>query len=267
MFNVQLLYEQVNKIRKSKKIINNNFLSLKEVEDFSKMPASQFLHNRNAAALFVDDNGINRVYFYLDDLDNAIHLKNLLDENKVLKKPYVIDCLGNEIFLDGLINCFANHGIKLYKKMNRWQAVKVTNLLSYTGQMIRTAQPKDLTEIIEVLETVMDPIIAHLPTKIKLENLIKENLIFCAEINKEIVGVYCMEYVGKNSIYLYQDAVLPKYQGSGIGVKLLHFALNNYSNMNRYTAWIEENNKMSEKMNCFVGLKKDILKDYVFIYD
>ena len=116
MFNVPLLYEQVNKIRQSKKIITNNFLPLKEVEDFSKMPASQFLYNRNAAALFVDDNGINRIYFYLDDLDNVIYLKNLLDESKVLKKPYVIDCLGNEIFLDELTNCFANQGIKLYKK-------------------------------------------------------------------------------------------------------------------------------------------------------
>ena len=70
----------------------------------------------------------------------------------------------------------------------------------------------------------------------------------------------------KNSIYLYQDAVLPKYQGSGIGVKLLHFALNNYSEMNRYIAWIEESNTMSAKMNSFVGLKREQLKDYVFIY-
>ena len=266
MFNVKILYEQINRIRKKKNVLTNNFLSLKEVEEFSQMSDSKLIYDNEIIVIYVKDNGINRIYFYVDDIKNIENLKNILEKNSELNTSYIIDCLGTETFLNELKTEFCKNGIKFYKKLNRWQSTQLTNLINFNSSNLRIAKLEDLNSISSLLKEVMDPLIAHLPTEVKLQNLIKNNLVFCAEFNDKIIGVYCMENVGSNGIYLYQDGVLPDYQGTGIGVKLLHFALNRYPQMKRYTAWIEENKKKKKKMNSFVGLKKDKLIEYVFIY-
>lgn len=183
------------------------------------------------------------------------------------KKPYIIDCLGKENFLETLKSVFEINNIKLYTKMNRWRTNKLHRLLSIkqTDNMMH-CRIEDIDEINILLNEVFDPYVSHLPSKEKLEKLIKDNLVFCVKEENKIVAVFCFELLGNESIYFYQDAVHKDYQGTGIGVLLLHYALQEYKTMKNFTGWIEYTNSVSEKMHSFLGMKKDGLMDYVFIY-
>ena len=77
--------------------MTNNFLNYKELKALSQKDETEFLCNQNAAAIFDNDNGVNRVYFNLLLLQKAGSLKELLDLGN-FAKPYIIDCLGKEVF-------------------------------------------------------------------------------------------------------------------------------------------------------------------------
>lgn len=78
--------------------MTNNFLNYEELKALSQKDETEFLCNQNAAVIFDNDNGINRVYFNLLSLQTAVSLKKLLDLGN-FAKPYIVDCLGKEVFL------------------------------------------------------------------------------------------------------------------------------------------------------------------------
>lgn len=87
-----------NSVKKQNpKCLTNNFLNYKELKALSQKDETEFLCNQNAAAIFDNDNGVNRVYFNLLSLQKAGTLKELLDLGN-FAKPYIIDCLGKEVF-------------------------------------------------------------------------------------------------------------------------------------------------------------------------
>lgn len=267
MFDLQKYIDKVTKLKKQNpKCLTNNFLNYNELQLLSKKAKVELLYNEEAIVILDNDNNVNRVYFNLSSLENANVLSKLLDLGD-LEKPYIIDCLGKEAFLENLKSVFESNGINLYTKMNRWRANKLHNLLKLkqTDNMM-SANVDDINEINKLLNEVFDPYVSHLPSEEKLKNLIENNLVFCIKENNKIIAVFCLELLGKESIYFYQDAVRKDYQGTGIGVLLLHYSLQHYKEMKNFTGWIEYTNQVSEKMHSFLGMKKDGLMDYVFIY-
>lgn len=267
MFDLPSYVEKITQLKKQNpKCLTNNFLNYEELKALSQKEETGFLYNQNAAVIFDNDNGVNRVYFNLLSLQTAGSLKELLDLGN-FAKPYIIDCLGKEVFLEELKSTFENNGIKLYTKMNRWRAAKIHNLLKLkqTDGMM-PAKVENVKEINNLLNEVFDPYVSHLPSEENLKNLIENNLVFCIKEENKIIAVFCFELLGKESIYFYQDAVDKDYQGTGIGVLLLHYSLQHYKGMKNFTGWIEYTNQVSEKMHSFLGMKKDGLMDYVFIY-
>lgn len=267
MFDLQKYVDKVTQLKiQYPKYLTNNFLNYIELQSLSKKENVELLYNKEAIVILDKDNNVNRVYFILSSLENADMLSKLLESGS-LDKPYIIDCLGKEAFLENLKSAFENNGINLYTKMNRWRANKLHNLLKLKqNDSMMPAKLEYVSEIKKLLDEVFDPYVSHLPSEAKLKKLIENNLVFCIKEEKKIIAVFCFELLGKESIYFYQDAVHKDYQGTGIGVLLLHYSLQNYKDKKNFTGWIEYTNKVSEKMHSFLGMKKDGLMDYVFIY-
>ena len=131
MFDLPSYVEKITQLKKQNpKCLTNNFLNYEELKALSQKEETGFLYNQNAAVIFDNDNGVNRVYFNLLSLQTAGSLKELLDLGN-FAKPYIIDCLGKEVFLEELKSTFENNGIKLYTKMNRWRAAKLNGLENF----------------------------------------------------------------------------------------------------------------------------------------
>lgn len=267
MFDLSLYVEKITQLKKQNpKCLTNNFLNYKELKALSQKDETEFLCNQNAAVIFDNDNGVNRVYFNLLSLQKAGSLKELLDLGN-FAKPYIIDCLGKEVFLEELKNDFENNSIKLYTKMNRWRANKLHNLLKLKRTDSRMpAKIEDVKEIKNLLNEVFDPYVSHLPAEEKLKNLIENNLVFCIKEGNKIIAVFCFEKFANESFYVYQIAVDKNFRGHGVGKEIVHYALSNYQNKKIYTSWVEHNNISSQKLHKDVGFIKDGLADYVFIY-
>lgn len=267
MFDLSLYVEKITQLKKQNpKCLTNNFLNYNELQLLSKKENVELLYNKEAIVILDNDNNVNRVYFILSSLENANMLSKLLELGN-LDKPYIIDCLGKEAFLENLKDAFESNGINLYTKMNRWRANKLHNLLKLkqTDSMM-PAKLEDVNEIKKLLDEVFDPYVSHLPDKDKLINLVKSNLVFCIKDNNKIVAVFCFEKFWNESFYVYQIAVHKDFRGCGLGKNVVHYALSNYKNRKIYTSWIEYDNLYSQKIHQEVGFEKDGLSDYVFIY-
>lgn len=146
-------------------------------------------------------------------------------------KPYIVDCLGKEVFLDELKNAFENNVIKLYTKMERWRADKLKGFENFkqTDNML-SAQISDSDEIIKLLNDTFDSYVSHLPTEEKLKKLIKNNLLFYIKENNKIIAAFCFEKFANENFYVYQIAVHKNFRGCGLGKKVVHYALSNYKN-------------------------------------
>ncbi len=267
MFDLPSYVEKITQLKKQNpKCLTNNFLNYEELKALSQKEETGFLYNQNAAVIFDNDNGVNRVYFNLLSLQTASSLKELLNLGN-FAKPYIIDCLGKEVFLEELKNAFENNDIKLYTKMNRWRAAKLNGLknIKLTDNMM-PAQIGDSGEIIKLLNDTFDPFVSHLPTEEKLKNLIESKLIFCIKESNRIIAAFCFEKFANESLYVYQIAVDKNFRGLGVGKKVVHYALSNFQDKKTYTSWVEHNNISSQKIHENVGFIKDGLSDYVFIY-
>ncbi len=75
-----------------------------------------------------------------------------------------------------------------------------------------------------------DPSIDH------VNQYLKDSLCYVAVFQKEIVGVCILKPIGKFRIELFNIAVLPENQKSGIGSQLLQFVLDSLKkrNLNRW---------------------------------
>lgn len=267
MFVCDDLFRMVNALkRENKKIISNCFLTPKELQNFSVQQTSFLLSNTKALALFVQDNNVNRVYFYLASLDHVESLVELLKQHP-LEKPYIIECVGKEQQLNEWQAHFEKCGIELYTKLSRWRTNKLTGLLPVKDKgMIRMASVEDVEKIQFVFNHVFDPFVSHLPSDDRLKQLIEDKSVYCGILDNDVVAAYCCEKVGSKSLYLYQDAVLEKFNGSGLGVLMLHYVLGRNNTFMDYNCWIEDKNNVSQKMHRKLGFKTDGLKSSIFIY-
>lgn len=187
MFDLQKYVDKVTQLKRQyPKYLTNNFLNYSELQLLSKKENIELLYNKEAIVILDNDNNVNRVYFILSSLENANMLSKLLELGN-LDKPYIIDCLGKEAFLENLKAAFEKTGIKLYTQMNRWRANKLHNLLKLKqNDSMMPAKLEDVSEIKKLLDEVFDPYVSHLPSEEKLKNLIENDLVFVLEKKRRL---------------------------------------------------------------------------------
>lgn len=74
----------------------------------------------------------------------------------------------------------------------------------------------------------------------KIVNEIKNNYAYVLLLDEEIIGTFCMKHINRlsiltidsKSIYLYQIAILPEYQGNKYGSVIIDFACSLASDIN-----------------------------------
>ena len=70
------------------------------------------------------------------------------------------------------------------------------------------------------------------PSVKRVNQYLKDSLCYVAVLQNEIVGVCVLKPINKNRIELYNIAVLPENQKSGIGSQLLQFVLDRLKEKN-----------------------------------
>ena len=92
MFEPNELFWEINRLKKGRRVITNNFLPITSIQQLSKQNESLLMYNSEAIALLCNDNGIERLYFHLSGLNSAAMLGNLLSSRN--RQPLVADCIG-----------------------------------------------------------------------------------------------------------------------------------------------------------------------------
>lgn len=267
MFNANELFGQIARLKTKKDSVANNFLSAHDMVRISKEADSDLLYNDQAILIINNDNGVMRAHFYLASTESALALPELL--SRVPDRPLVVDCVGHESDVESMSEALCFAGFKQYTELSRWNSESIS-FFSYPQFMdsaFRNANEEESGCILRILEDTFDAKVSHLPAKDYLCRLIAEKMVFCAEYNREIVAVVCLEKLGKKAIYLYQDAVIEPVRSTGIGILLLQFALFRFKNYSRFVSWTEDKNTASNRMHRALGMTYDGLKDYVLIYE
>ncbi len=256
---------QYNRIRKSGRIIANNFLSAADIAELASQTDSVLAWNEFALALVGSDNGVARLHFYLASLGEASALAELL--RGVAPRPLVADCVGKREKVEPLAEALCASGFSVYTTLHRWHSTSV-NLFAerfLQDEMFRFASREDAGKVEDILCRTFDPLVSHLPDREKILRLIGQRLVYLAVREGEPVALVCLEKVGKLGIYLYQDAVIEECRSSGIGILLLQYALRQHKGCMNYTSWTEDTNKPSNRMHRMLGMVHDGLMDIVLL--
>ena len=260
----------VNELMGQIEMLSNNFLSLADLEKFSLEPDSKLVYNEKAIALLCRDNGINRIHFHLASNRDGASLRELLPQHP--EDPIVADCIGKQSHLDQLEQALCDIGFETYVHMSRWRTSHINFLPETKLQFMRESDNfrkaglEDAEEIYKILYDTFDPYYSQLPTKDFLRELIREGLVFCALIKGHVAAVECMQKVGRNGIYCYELAVIPKHRNSGIGYYIWQYALSHFPDCRNYTSWTDNRNTASNHLHEMLGFAYDGLIDYVLIY-
>ena len=115
------------------------------------------------------------------------------------------------------------------------------------------------------MRNTLDPLAGHLPSKEKLLSLIRHGLVFQASLDGDLVAAVCLEKTGKAGIYIYQIAVSKCHRSTGIGSRLLQYALSHFQDYLVFTSWVEDQNIASNRIHQKLGMKQDGLKDTVLL--
>lgn len=267
MFIVSELFEQVDQLKKSRDFVTNNFLPLSALTRISKEEDSHLLYGGDAILLIENDNGVNRMHFYLASLDVAFELVSLLQRMPI--KPVVTDCIGKSHQVEKLSKALSAAGFRMYTKLSRWRSKSISFFAHdyFADEFFRIAKASDCKAILHILYKYFDPYVSHLPNAEKLLRLIENQLVFCAVNDGEIIAVVCLDRIGEKTIYSYQVVVVEEYRTAGIGVILMQYALYHFRTCTRYIAWTEDSNVTSNRIHKALGMSYDGLKDHVLIYE
>ena len=270
MFEVKELLGQINRLKTGEEIVTNNFLTLSDLEKLSENCDSTLLFNDKAIALFCKDNVVNRLYFHMAKERGEGFLRELLLQTPY--KPFVVDCVGKRPYLDNLEKTLCGMGFVPYVHMSRWRATQIRFLSESKLQSMKTsgrfrlAITEDMDEIMKILYDTFDPYDSQLPTEEFLLNLISEGLVFCATMDDTIIAVECLQRVGRNGIYSYLGAVVPKHRNSGMGFFIWQYALSYFRNCHSFTSWSDDKNIPANRVHEMLGYTYDGLHDYILVY-
>lgn len=266
MFDLEVLHRQVGQMKRAGRIWTNNFLSTSTLSAAAAQKESALRYNENALALFYIDNRVKRFCFYLSDLESSSSLAELLP--KATGQPVVAECIGKLEDVDRLSQMLCRCGFSPYTRLSRWRSSKIQFVSQsfWADKAFMRASAGDADEILMLLDNVFDPLVSHLPDKDKLLALIDQGLVFCILQEGRIIAVVCLERIGRQGIYLYQDAVIDEYRSTGVGILLLQFALYQFRDCRSFTSWTEDSNTPSNRMHRGLGMAYDGLKDAVLIY-
>lgn len=268
MFEIKYYLQKVNElIDISDEVYINSFLTKKQLNDYATSMYSDFYFDKEYVAIGVNDQKMYRI-FYCATRRGLKCLSEYLC-TQITSKQVVIDIVWKEDKVIEQKLILTDGGLRLFAEYSRWSTNKIEHLLDEfpISCDVKRASMEDTSRIYKIIYDEFEPLTDHLPSVDKVRTLINDNLVFCAQYNNDIIGVVCIENLGKKSKYVYIDVVVPKYKNTGVGICMLQYAFKTFPNDTLYTSWTDNRNKASNRMHKFFGFTRDGLIDNILITD
>lgn len=267
MFNIRELYDAVGRLkRQSPHFHTNCFFFSPKLDGISQKEDAAVLDFGRYILLAYGERDFLRIYYWAESLDVVTELSRKVQELRKRGKVLVMDVVGKQDYAEAVSEILVQGGMERYAALSRYSA-KTLREVKETGEEYRCSlvPAEDVVHILPILEESLDPYISHLPPVEYLYELQKNHLIFGSYINGKLVGVECLEPIGKQGRYLYQIAITKTEQHKGIATKMKNYMISCNPDCRHWTVWIEDTNVGSIRINEKTGMKKDGLKDIVLI--
>lgn len=221
--------------------LTNNFMLLDDYASFIDSGKLRVISNENNAAFLLDKEDFFQLYFYLNDLNNAIVLST--------DQPVVMEILyrGLENKPHHLIDYWKNQGFKEHLSRDNmlatWSKISMPDNLYENIQIRYASSEQELAFTKEIFDKALDKYTGDQLSVSKLGSFMAKNNLLCAYYNHELAGV--LQFEIKNSVvWLGHIAIHPDFRGKGIANALVHnyITINNSGESTRYALWVIQDN-------------------------
>jgi hypothetical protein len=215
----------------------------------------QYFEDSETLILLKPFETFNRIYFLSMD---ALLLINHL---KVLGQHDIINIPSKKNIDESLYNVLKHSGYHICGIYERWYNNSNPSKEEFNGIF---ASINDIKTIYDIIYSVFNPFLDHLPSLQKLREMILNQQVLVNKDEKDNVqGVFIFTLENTKCYFnCWVDKV-----GGGAGLLLL-FNMFNYMkirNIEKSYLWINSGNTIVKKIHQLFGAKPDGLKDYTFI--
>ncbi len=255
-------YKQVLECNKLIKEAGNQFytnfyLSKKQVDGFIANGTILYIHKKKSSLFIIDEKSFYRLYYSANCTNFLTEYKDFLKE---LSKDVVLDIISKDNDFD--IQVFKQQGFKLHKVFKRMTQTKPFDIAYKPTSILAKFNDKDKIE--EALTKEFDIFAEHLPKKKEIDLAINEGKILLEKNNSEIAALLMFENIGFTSILRYWY-VNSKFRGQGYGGRVFKSYITKFTNIKRFTLWVDEKNSNAIEKYKHYNYKFDGLIDYIFV--
>ncbi len=215
-----------------------------------------------AAFFFRKDRAFWHCYFCAADL-HALK-KSLAAVPELKTERIVIDLVGKETANDELLTNLEAVGFRRYLKLQRMARAGQggETKLEAVNLPVAFAVQADCRAILELIESLFDPVGEQIPTLYEIEEAVANHQVFAVKREGVLAGILFFEAQGFASTVRFW-AVAEKFHAAGIGSALIRHYLRVQSNVRRFTLWVNAANQNAIQKYGHYGYAPDGLVDNV----
>ena len=179
----------------------------------------------------------------------------------------VVDVVGREGSLDGLIGAVETAGFKRYSQLVRLArpAAAVSEAAPSTHE-VTWAGKADAPAIMSLLEGSFDRYADQLPAPYELEAAIEAKQILVIRVEQALAALLFFETQGATSTVRYW-AVDERHRANRFGAALIRHYFNTQPAVRRFVLWVTADNKNAVEKYRHYGYTTDGLIDHVLVND
>lgn len=265
MFSIQVLYSALERVRKCPEFQTNCFFLHPKLAALSQLEEAQIRISDGFVVLTYPERNFQRLYFWTANCQTIPAIcraaQDLLESDVM-----VMDLVGKAAVVQRGARYFEAQGMERYALLSRYQATELHTVPEKAVRCTCSLVPAaDVEKILPLLEEKLDPYVSHLPTVSYLYELQKQGLLYGCYIDRELVGVVCLESRGKWGCYVYQIAITKKEQRKGLFTILQNYVISHNRECRHWSIWIDDTNAGSIRGNEKTGMKKDGMQEMVFL--
>lgn len=260
------VFDAIQKAKTGASAFCTNFFPVQAKLDAWIRNGELFEETRERAAFFFrKDQDFWHWYFCAAD---AGVLKQETQKSSVLKsEPVVVDLVGKNGLIDGLLNTVESGGFKRYSRLVRLaRPAKEEPEIPAGGSVVSWAVKADVPAILRLLEQDFDRYADQLPTSYELEAAIEAQQILVIQGQDELAALLFFETQGVTSTVRYW-VVAEKYRANRYGSALIRHYFSSQKAVRRFVLWVTADNENAVGKYHHYGYSSDGLVDHVLIND
>lgn len=275
MFDLKELKLCINTLKKTNnKLYSNTILMNDELEKLS-LDSDTFLYfSDEVVCIFIKENGFYRMYYYTNSPYDCRCIKDAIIVQK-LDMPVIIDVFGKQSKIKEHVNAMEDIGCDIFASYHRWQRkADETNEFPFdyasmsemfSGVEVGYANTSDIDEAVRIINDSFDPFIAYVSDRNKITKAVANNELFSIRQDGRLTGIFCVEVLGNNVVFLHSLVVDKETDGSALGVLLFTYTLETYPKGTAFSCWIDDVNHKSIRIAKKFKFIRDVNMGYYII--